>query len=186
MQQQQQQQQQQLQQQIQIQQPQFIQNGQPPQGAVQVVQNGQPMMVQNIVQVGKVFYSVFFDNLIKHVQVRLFKVLSFLDNQCRGRTYLHGPANANATPTPTAATPASTYDSLASSICFGSCWYDNTGPIPSSPPNPSTATCITAGYINANPTALATSTTSHTRDTPGDSSPAATYTTTIESAGKMS
>ena len=51
MQQQQQQQQQQLQQQIQIQQPQFIQNGQPPQGAVQVVQNGQPMMVQNIVQV---------------------------------------------------------------------------------------------------------------------------------------
>merc|ERR1719412_3273570 len=50
MQQQQQQQQQQLQQQIQIQQPQFIQNGQPPQGAVQVVQNGQPMMVQNIVQ----------------------------------------------------------------------------------------------------------------------------------------
>ena len=58
MQQQQQQQQQQLQQQIQIQQPQFIQNGQPPQGAVQVVQNGQPMMVQNIVQVGIVFYTV--------------------------------------------------------------------------------------------------------------------------------
>ena len=55
MQQQQQQQQQQLQQQIQIQQPQFIQNGQPPQGAVQVVQNGQPMMVQNIVQVGIVY-----------------------------------------------------------------------------------------------------------------------------------
>ena len=58
MQQQQQQQQQQLQQQIQIQQPQFIQNGQPPQGAVQVVQNGQPMMVQNIVQVGIVFNTV--------------------------------------------------------------------------------------------------------------------------------
>ena len=50
--QQQQQQQQQLQQQIQIQQPQFsIQNGPPPPGTVQVVQNGQPMMVQNIVQV---------------------------------------------------------------------------------------------------------------------------------------
>ena len=49
---QQQQQQQQLQQQIQIQQPQFsIQNGPPPPGTVQVVQNGQPMMVQNIVQV---------------------------------------------------------------------------------------------------------------------------------------
>merc|ERR1712018_738170 len=48
---QQQQQQQQLQQQIQIQQPQFsIQNGPPPPGTVQVVQNGQPMMVQNIVQ----------------------------------------------------------------------------------------------------------------------------------------
>ena len=55
---QQQQQQQQLQQQIQIQQPQFsIQNGPPPPGTVQVVQNGQPMMVQNIVQVLKSFYG---------------------------------------------------------------------------------------------------------------------------------
>ena len=73
--QQQQMQQQQLQQQIQIQQPQFsLQNGPPPPGTVQVVQNGQPMMLQNIVQVIPLIYNL----VIKHRKEVHIKIIMLI------------------------------------------------------------------------------------------------------------